>query len=246
MAQSNGVSVLAAMAGDVMEKAAARPKAPKPTLSTLPGERTTASILTPGRPTPVIITPAALPYDTPMEEVARILAALVAQRDSLNGVIDAMRLLIGDGEVIDAEKVKDAETTQKLLEREADRRVADAAKAAAGDERAAARVDAEKPMEAVAAAVSAKDRKRAMMLDAMVDADATESFADRMARLQKEAQAAAFGGGITVEPDGGITVEPDGGWTCPDHGKSVKKVSPRRGREYRGCPVEGCQQFERL
>jgi hypothetical protein len=160
-------------------------------------------------------------------------------------VIDALRLLAGDPEQVEAEKAKSAAALEKAVEKEADRRAADREKAAAGDKRAAARVDAETD---VVGPAQAAEHKRQVMLDAMKD----EEFPERFERLKREAQDAVYTKteDTVGEPHEGNPNTPevgaDGAWQCPKHGQAITKVSTRRQREYQGCPVEGCGEFERL
>lgn len=252
--RDGGVSVLAAMTGAVIASAPG-PKPAKPRLGVLPGEVNGPSILV-ATPLPMPITPAAFPYDAPTDATLYIIMELERQRDSLTKVIEGLRLLAGDPEVSAADAAKNAEVTAKLIEKEADRRIKDAAEAAqpapdkkdkaavAVREKVVARVaEAEaNPLEGVVTAAEARDRKRAMMLAAQADAGGDESFQDRMARLSEEAKTATF-----THADAPNFSEPEtDGWKCPTHKQAMTKTSARRNRDYQACPVSGCAKYEPL
>lgn len=265
-----GVSVLAAMTASVIEQA---PKGEKSSLTVLPGEKNAPSILTtasPGLPP----TPASFPNDAPTEVVQQSIVELERQIGILQGVVTALRLLAGDPEVVAAAIETTQAQTQKALEKEADRRHLDRVAAgktpaknkaeAAAAVRAQERIAAESPMKALAEQVIEEDSKAAMMLTALVEAgmgEPDEAFTDRLARLAEEAKAATFtrvadstveggedpeqpsGAAVALAEDQGVDIV---GWLCPVHDKGVDKISTRRQRKYRKCPVEGCPEFEKL
>lgn len=267
---SDGISVLAAMTGAVTATVPAA-KAAKPRLSLLPGETNGASILT-APPAALPVTPATFPYDAPTDALLHTIHELERQRAALTGIIDGLRLLAGDPEVVAADIAKDAAVTAKLIEVEADRRIKDAAEAAKaapdkkdktatavhdGAVKRAAAAEAS-PIDAVVTASEARDRKRAIMLAALVEAGTTdeETMPERMARQAAEAQAATFTPAIAaaveaVEAGGGpvevmAAAMAADGWVCPTHGQVTTKTSVRRNRDYQACPVAGCAQYERL
>lgn len=83
----------------------------------------------------------------------------------------------------------------------------------------------------VKAAEKAADEKH------RADARPTD-FSERLKQQQAEAQASVFD-----KPH--ITTDEAIAWTCPDHGAAgITKTSPK-GRQYTGCPVDGCRQLER-
>lgn len=75
-----------------------------------------------------------------------------------------------------------------------------------------------------------------------------EPFANRMARLAAEAQAATF----AAADDGGedvaapVVAPATGGWTCKVHGdSSLTQLVSRANRKYMACQATGCKQFEK-
>lgn len=46
------------------------------------------------------------------------------------------------------------------------------------------------------------------------------------------------------KPEPAAVPADDDGWVCPDHGQVRIKTSTRTGREYKGCPVDGCPEVE--
>lgn len=74
----------------------------------------------------------------------------------------------------------------------------------------------------------------------------TEEFADHLATITAEAQAAVFtsADAPAAEPEAPVT--PASGWTCPDHGdESLKQLTSRAKRLYMACQVAGCKHFEK-
>lgn len=65
-------------------------------------------------------------------------------------------------------------------------------------------------------------------------------FETIQAAKAEAAKAATF----TDKPEASSQAPESDAWTCPDHGKSAWKTSPK-GRQYLACPVEGCGEFER-
>ena len=59
-----------------------------------------------------------------------------------------------------------------------------------------------------------------------------------------EANAATVREATPLSPS--VPVDVVGGWACPEHDQAIVKTSARRGREYRACPIPGCGEFERL
>lgn len=227
---AGGVSVLSAMVGKVEATA---PKPMRTPLSVLPGEKPGPSILTP-QPKPLPETPAMFPSDQPTEVVQAMIRDLIRQRDALTGVIDGLRLLVGDPEVTQTELARMEATTKTLVEKEADRRIE------SGDATT---------LEDVVGVAEARDRKRAMMLAATVEAggaDVAEDLTARFARLKAEAQASVHGDAEDHLIHPTAAEPPPTGWVCPSHGKAETKTSARRNRQYQGCPEAGCGEFERL
>lgn len=93
-------------------------------------------------------------------------------------------------------------------------------------------------MNGIAAAGSVVDARTAAKL---TEKAADEKFADRMKRLEAEAQAAVFAS--LDEPPSDVTPDVTSGWVCPTH-KAVNLVTltSRKGRTYRAC--KGCNNFE--
>lgn len=116
------------------------------------------------------------------------------------------------------------DTEVKLMEREADRKAADRAKADAGDARAQKRVDAVTPE---------------------TEAAEGEAFADRMKRLQANAEAATYADAPVAEPTPTAgSAGPGTGWVCPTHGDAnLKQLTSGKGRIYMACVT--CKQFEK-
>lgn len=184
----------------------------------------TLTPLTAEQPGPSVLpkTPASFPNDMPAEVIAEKVRELDRIIAHLTESRDALALLIEapTSEAAIAPTVKELE---KAAEREAD------------------------------AAASKRERLAALA------AEGEEGFGERMARLQTEAQAATFTqpeGPVSApeDPDTGLTSpEPAAsgdacphGWSCPTHGGWKVKTSARRNRQYDGCAVEGCGEFERL
>lgn len=215
---TEGISILDAMVSETMETAGGA--APKRTVTPLPGEVVTDSVL-PRR------TPAMFPFDQPVDGVATAIAELDRAIESLQKTKEGLQLLLGVPEITQKEIDRQKQEQQRAIEREADRR------AAAGDE---------SPLAPVVEAAEAALEKRAMVLSALADAggpgpEAVVSFSERFAALAKDAQDATFS-----EPIQGAG--PADPWVCPVHGSAITKKSPRRGVEFRACPE--CNQFEKV
>lgn len=169
------------------------------------------------------------------EAVLGVIRDLRAAAASATRTADDLEAGLG---VAPEQKAKDAlDLEKKLLEREADRRAADRAKAEAGDKRAQKRVESSSDAE----------------------------FSERWEALTAEAQAAAFGGDLVpaakevfagdLAAEGDVSAsEGDGpayvsgsvvpGWVCPTHGDAaIVNLTSRKGRKYRAC--ETCKQFEK-
>lgn len=155
-------------------------------------------------------------------------------QERIEGVIrqlrDSAATLTREADALDAalgkapeERLQEGQELEvKLMEREADRKAADRAKADGGDKRAQERVDAITPE---------------------VEAAQSEAFAERMNRLQAEAAAATFGD-APEEALPEVRVTNVDGWVCPEHGEdALKDVRSSKGREYRACTI--CGKFQK-
>lgn len=74
-----------------------------------------------------------------------------------------------------------------------------------------------------------------------------ESFEEKYAAQQADAQAQAFGSAndAPVVPPVSTSGNLSSGWECPTHGSdSLTTLTSRKGRKYRSCI--GCDQFERI
>jgi hypothetical protein len=245
MTASEGRSVLDAMVSGIMDqktKAAARP------LTRVSGEAPVSLVAAPQPAIPNHPVLGDLTTDPDM-----VLQTLREARSAVERVLaDIGRLESMWGRP--AEEF-DTQTKQSeaLIQKEKERRADDAAK-----ERDA---KAAKPIEQVVAKEEKRLDKKAMLLAAMMDdnpdgfgtaptddADTAETFTERMARLQAEAQAAVF----KPEPESPFNdlpheVQPkSGGWECPTHHAFQSRKSARRGVEFRSCPTPGCAEFERV
>jgi hypothetical protein len=149
--------------------------------------------------------------------------ALAQHRDYLRkaaadmlAIADGIAVLVGDEAETAAAAAKTAATEAKLAEREADRKAADREAAAAGDKKAAKRVED------------------------------SEEFEARMQRLQKEAQAAVFTASDDAPKGPVVPATPADGWVCPEHGaEDIEELSSRlRPAGYLACAVAGCGEFE--
>ena len=98
------------------------------------------------------------------------------------------------------------------------------------------------------------DAQKVREREADARAATEEPFKDRLDRLSKEAQDAAYGGNLVpaatevfadvalIQPatSGSVTK----GWTCPAHGSTnLMQTTSRKGREYTLCAT--CNQFEK-
>lgn len=169
-----------------------------------------------------------IPVDTPRvmfapELLLETADGLQKHAESLLSVARDLRLMAGNPAEVEANLAAKVAVEEKLMEREADRRVADREAAEAGDKRAQARVDNEP-----------------------TDEQTGEAFAARMKRMQAEAQAATFASNDApaAEPIPVASGSPVEGWVCPTHGDAnLTEMTSRKGRKYRACTT--CAQFEK-
>lgn len=196
----------------------------KLTADVMAEKKTAARALTPvageSRPAPI---PTVFPSDMDgsfMSHEAMAMASKDLRRHAVNMVqiADAIDVLSG----METEVKPSPVDTTKQKEREA-------------DARAAKRAGSVKSFEDIPQVAAAR---------AMMDADTTESFAERQTRLAEEAQAALD----TVLPQLPHTPFNDlpaemPGWKCPTHGKVIVKISSKTSRKFNGCP--DCNLFER-
>lgn len=241
-----GISVLGAMQAAVMDKAPA-PTKDKPTLTRLPGEAAGVTGLA------AVRTKEPFPNDDPTDAVRMSLVVLRREHAALGEVIASLEALIG--EISDGGTRATPEEAQKERERAADARVAgtvnplvELGKQIIAEDKAAADV-----LTAAVSAADARARKKAdkdalLAESGLVDADEAETFAERQARIAREAQAAVFtepsGASVALAEDMGVDTAEE--WFCPVHGKAIEKTSARRQRTYRACPEPNCNEFERL
>lgn len=249
MAESKdkGISIIDKLGADIMRdkgEAAAPLKRKGASLTPVPGE------LSPTIPNHPVL--GSLPQDPDI-----ILGRLRDARREVEAILASIIVLQEMWGQPDVALAKEAVVEKTLVDKAAERQEADRGYAEAQDKKAQARVDAASPIEEVVAASQARlDRKAALLAamkgeepteepskdDALAVPRSVEDFQKRMARQQEEAKAAVFTPGTALPNQ----VEAPAGWTCPTHGQAVVKHSARRNREYRGCPVEGCGEFEKL
>lgn len=168
------------------------------------------------------VKPSLIPNDTGIvmsnEALGDIRDRLRADAASMLAIADGIAVLVGDEAETAAAAAKTAATEAKLAEREADRKAADREAAAAGDKKAAKRVED------------------------------SEEFEARLTRLQEEAQATVFTASDDAPKGPAVPATPTDGWawTCPEHGaEDVETLSSRvRIAGYRACAVAGCGEFE--
>lgn len=221
---ADGISVLDQMAGGIVARKAA---AAKGTLTPVAGE--TQSIHTAG----------VLPNDLPgvfmsNEVLADAERTLRAKAQVLIEVADAIHVLTGDvfgltdGAATPAKVAKSLERFEGTDPEPKANEPADFATAFAAKQ-AAAQAAVFTPGTALANMVAPVDDTE------NEDPPETPAVAAALA-------AAAAGGGPAEVMEAAMAA---GGWVCPTHGKTKVKKSAK-GREYNGCPVEPCGEYERL
>lgn len=173
---------------------------------------------------------APFPNDKPREVVLEAIAGLERERDKLNEVIAALRLLADAPEQAAATPADE----QKQTEREADQRAEASGLIVidgGGNPDADDEDDEDEMSDAVAEATVTKPGGDA----APIDTD----------KLQQDAQAAVFGAGGSLAFTPTIEQPIPTGWVCPTHGAAKTAVKTSRlGREYRACSE--CGSFEKL
>ena len=234
-----GVSVLDAMSQTIMAHKAEKAAKGATTLTPVPGEATSQMIVAPGSMDQ---------FPAAVVEAGKKLRQMILQAEQWVRELKALELSFNRADVANvlgpssygplaAESTvdpKEQATAQKELEKIADEAYATPA---GGAELAAVNAAADP--------------------ESLAD-PGSETLADRMVRLQREAQAQTFGHAdrIAVGSDrvaaekqamnaaDGTAHEPVSGWLCPDHSQAVERVSARRKVTYLACPVAGCPKFE--
>ena len=210
---ADGSSILELLVAGSMAQAAASAKGTK--LTPVKGEQVSAPIQA-----------GAIPDNVPgvflaHEALVDVAQDLRRQAQLLLDVAGGLDVIIGAPEAVAQYTETQAETERKLIEREKDRRAADREKAAAGDGRAAARVEVETPLAQVVTEASLAE------------------FSTRLQELAEEAQVATFSA-----PPVATTAATAAGWVCPVHrGPAVRPATSRKGRHYLVCAE--CDEFER-
>ncbi len=74
----------------------------------------------------------------------------------------------------------------------------------------------------------------------------SEEFAEHLAAITAEARAAAFTSADAPAEEPAAPATPASGWTCTDHPTAATiSLTSRKGREYRTCAVESCDEFQK-